>query len=157
MQGAVEPDYLAVNLRRYFGAPPEKVFRAWTQPEALKKWWCPNGWKTTAIEVDLRVGGEYRIGMRRASEGAEVSVSGQFLEVSPPQRLRYTWRWEGAFERTADTLVTVEFVRSGSGTELTLRHEKFDDAEIRQQHWIGWITACNRLDLSISHATRRPM
>jgi uncharacterized protein YndB with AHSA1/START domain len=95
--------------------------------------------------------------MRRAAGGAEFSVCGHFLEVSPPERLKYTWRWEGAFERTADTLVTVEFVRSGGGTELTLRHEKFDGAEIRQQHWIGWIAACNRLDLSIAHATRRPM
>jgi uncharacterized protein YndB with AHSA1/START domain len=155
MQGAVEQTYPAINLRRYFGAPPEKVFRAWTQPDVLKK--CPNGWRTTKIEVDLRVGGEYRISMKRAAVDTEVSVSGHFLEVSPPEWLKYTWRWEGAFERVADTLVTVEFVRSGSGTELTLRHEKFADAEIRQQHWIGWIAACNRLDLAISHATRRPM
>lgn len=157
MQGDVEPDHLAIRLRRWFRAPPEKVFRAWTQPEALKNWWCPNGWKATLIEVDLREGGAYRIGMRRPEGGAQVCVCGHFLEVSRPERLRYTWRWEGAFERMPDTLVTVEFVKCGSGTELTLRHEKFDDVEIRQQHWIGWIAACNRLERSIAHATRRPI
>jgi uncharacterized protein YndB with AHSA1/START domain len=152
MQGAVEQTHLVIHLRRRFRAPPEKVFRAWTQPEALKAWWCPSGWSATAIEVDLRVGGEYRIGMRRAGRGAEIAVFGHFLEVRPPKRLRYTWRWEGAFERMPDTSVTVEFVRSGRGTELTLYHENFDDAGIRQQHWIGWIAACNRLDLALSRA-----
>lgn len=157
MQGEVEQIPIAIHLRRYFRAPPEKVFRAWTRPEALKKWWCPSGWSATEIEVDLRVGGAYRMGMRKAGRGAEVAVSGRFLEVSPPERLRYSWRWEGAFEGMPSTLVTVDFLRSGKGTELILRHENFADAEIRQQHWIGWIAACNRLEPSISHATPRPM
>ena len=149
MQGAFEQTSPVIQLRRYFRAPPEKVFRAWTQPQALKAWWCPRGWKAALIEVDLRVGGEYRIGMRKGGRGAEVSVFGHFLEVRPPQRLRYTWRWEGAFERMRDTLVTVEFVESGGGTELTLCHEDFDDAAVRQQHWIGWVAACNRLELTL--------
>jgi uncharacterized protein YndB with AHSA1/START domain/DNA-binding transcriptional ArsR family regulator len=149
MQGDGDGVPIAIRLRRYFRAPPEKVFRAWTQPDALKKWWCPAGWRATAIEVDTRVGGEYRIGMRRDAGDAEVWVRGHFLDVSPPQRLRYTWRWEGAFERISETLVTVEFARSGSGTELTLCHERFADAEVRQQHWIGWVAACNRLEASL--------
>lgn len=152
MQGAVDENHLAIRVTRYFRAPPEKVFRAWTQPEALKEWWCPSGWKAAAIEVDLRAGGEYRIAMRRAGDSTEVSVSGHFLEVRPPERLRYTWRWEGAFERMPDTLVTVEFLVSGSGTELTLCHESFVDAEVRLQHRSGWIVACNRLERSLPAA-----
>jgi uncharacterized protein YndB with AHSA1/START domain len=157
MQGAVEPTHLDIHLRRWFRAPPEKVFRAWTQPEALTAWWCPSGWAATEIEIDLRVRGEYRIAMRNAGRGAEVAVSGHFLEVSPPERLRYTWHWEGAFEGIRDTVVTVEFLKSGSGTELILCHTYFDDAEARQQHRIGWIAACNRLESSIPRATPRPM
>ena len=140
---------IAIRLRRHFRAPPETVFRAWTRPETLEKWWCPAGWRAVAIAVDLREGGEYRIAMRRAAGGAEISVRGRFLEVRPPERLKYTWRWEGAFEDVPETLVTVEFARSGSGTELTLCHERFADAEVRQQHWIGWVAACNRLELSL--------
>ena len=149
MQGDGDQIAMAIRVRRYFRAPPEAVFRAWTQPDALKKWWCPNGWRATAIAVDMRVGGAYRITMRRAAADAEVSVCGRFLEIRPPGRLKYTWRWEGAFERVPETLVTVEFVPSGSGTELTLCHEKFGDAKVRQQHWIGWIAACNRMELSL--------
>jgi uncharacterized protein YndB with AHSA1/START domain len=82
-----------------------------------------------------------------------MSVSGRFLEVRPPERLRYTWRWEGAFEQMPDTLVTVEFIRFRSGTELTLHHENFANAAIRQQHWSGWIAACNRLEPALPTAS----
>jgi uncharacterized protein YndB with AHSA1/START domain len=84
--------------------------------------------------------------MRHSERNAEVYVCGHFLDVRPPHRLCYTWRWEGAFEGMADTLVTVEFLKVGGGTELILRHENFDFIQARQQHWIGWIAACNRLE-----------
>ena len=56
---------VAIHAQRRFAAPPERVFHAWTEPEALKRWWCPPGWTAADIEVDLRVGGAYRIGMCR--------------------------------------------------------------------------------------------
>jgi uncharacterized protein YndB with AHSA1/START domain len=85
------------------------VFRAWTQPVALREWWCPPGWVAGEIDIDLRVGGAYRIGMSRTgTAGAGVSVSGHFLEVRPPERLVYTWRWEGAFAEMPETLVTLD-------------------------------------------------
>jgi uncharacterized protein YndB with AHSA1/START domain len=87
--------------------------------------------------------------MRRAGLGTEVFVSGHFLEVRPPERLSYSWQWEGAFEDMPETLVTVEFAEAVGGTELTLRHENFAEAVARQQHRAGWIAACNRLDRSL--------
>ena len=54
---------LGFELQRRFRASPERVFRAWTQPAALREWWCPAGWTAGEIEVDLRVGGAYRIAM----------------------------------------------------------------------------------------------
>ncbi|MBV8935505.1 MAG: SRPBCC domain-containing protein [Alphaproteobacteria bacterium] len=149
MQGAIEPACPLIHLRRWFRAPPEKIFRAWTQPETLRAWWCPSGWRATLVEVDLRAGGAYRIGMRQEGPCAEIFVSGHFLEVLPPRLLRYTWRWEGAFEQMPDTLVTVEFIASRSGTELILRHANFEDAGVRQDHWIGWVAACNRMERSL--------
>jgi uncharacterized protein YndB with AHSA1/START domain len=135
-----------IELQRRFRAPPERVFRAWTQPQALKQWWCPSGWVPAEIEVDLQVGGVYRIGMSRPDTGADVCVCGEFLEVRPPERLVYTWRWEGAFEQAPETLVTVAFVEYPGGTELSLRHENFADFGIRHQHRSGWIAACERMD-----------
>ena len=140
---------IGFKIRRRFRSPRETVFRAWTQPEALMKWWFPSGWVPEEIELDLRVGGAYRVGMRRDATGARVCVAGHFLDVRPPERLRFTWRWDGAFELTPETVVTVEFHEFAGGTELTLRHENFADPDIGRQHRSGWIAACDRLDQAV--------
>ena len=138
---------IAIRLRRRFASPRERVFRAWTEPEALKRWWCPPGWTPAEIEVDLRVGGAYRIGMRRIDGGTPVYVRGRFLEVRAPEKLVYTWRWDGAFEDLPETLITVEFLNVAGATEVVLQHEGFPDLTLRQQHRSGWIAACDRMEL----------
>lgn len=137
---------LAIELRRSFRAPAERVFRAWTQPAALREWWCPPGWVARDVEIDLRVGGVYRIAMSRGAGEAEVAVRGRFIEVRPPERLVFTWRWEGAFAGHPESRVMVELQQQGDVTELVLRHENFADEAARQQHWSGWLAACGRLD-----------
>jgi uncharacterized protein YndB with AHSA1/START domain len=87
--------------------------------------------------------------MRPDVMGSRVSVRGRFLEVRPPERLRFTWRWEGAFEQMPETVVTVEFHEFAAGTELTLRHENFVDPDIGRQHRSGWIAACDRRDQAV--------
>ena len=139
----------AFEIRRRFRSPRETVFRAWTQPEALRRWWFPSGWVPEAVELDLRVGGAYCVGMRRDAMGSRVSVRGHFLEVRPPERLKFTWRWDGAFEQMPETVVTIEFLEFAGGTELVLRHENFVDPELGRQHRSGWIAACDRLDQAV--------
>jgi uncharacterized protein YndB with AHSA1/START domain len=143
---ADDPAKLGFELQRRFRASPERVFRAWTQPAALREWWCPVGWVAAEIEIDLRVGGAYRIGMNRTAGGAPVAVAGQFLEVDPPERLVYSWCWEGAFTEMPETLVSLELQGSAEETLLTLRHEKFADLALRSQHRSGWLSACDRLN-----------
>jgi uncharacterized protein YndB with AHSA1/START domain len=142
----------AFEIRRRFRAPREALFRAWTRPEALRRWWFPSGWLADVIELDLRVGGAYRFGMRRVGSEDPVAVCGRFLEVRPPERLKFTWRWEGAFEAIPEMVVTLEFAELAGGSELTLRHEGFIDPAIGRQHRTGWIAACERLDQSVSAA-----
>ena len=138
---------VAIELQRRFRASPERLFRAWTQPDALREWWCPAGWAAGDVEIDLRTGGAYRIEMRRAGAGGGiVSVSGRFLEVRPPERLVFTWRWHGAFAEMPETLVTLELRGSESETLLTLRHDHFTDLALRRQHRGGWLAACERLE-----------
>jgi uncharacterized protein YndB with AHSA1/START domain len=137
---------ITLRLRRKFSKPPAKVFHAWTQPEALKRWWCPPDWESADIVVDVRVGGSYRIGMRRTSDGRAVFIEGRFLEVAPPHKLVYTWRWLGAMEGMPDTQVTVEFLPVGDGTEIELTHDNFPDIPSWQQHRSGWIAACDRME-----------
>jgi uncharacterized protein YndB with AHSA1/START domain len=141
-----EPARTGIELQRRFRVSPEKLFHAWTQPAALRQWWCPEGWTAGDIAIDLRVGGRYRIEMRRAGLGDPVTIAGEFLDVTPPQRLVYSWRWEGAFDGMPPTLVTVELTRAADETVLTLRHDNFVDLGLRQQHRTGWLAACNRLD-----------
>jgi uncharacterized protein YndB with AHSA1/START domain len=82
----------------------------------------------------------------KCAGGERIAVTGEFLDVTPPRRLVYTWTWEGTFPEMAPTVVTVEIDGSPDGTLLTLRHDNFADAGIREQHRTGWIAACNRLD-----------
>lgn len=139
-----------IQLQRRFRAAPERVYRALTQPAALRDWWCPAGWIAGEIVLDLRVGGVYRIAMTRVSDRKQVAVSGRFVEVRPPDRLAYTWRWEGAFAEMTETLVTLELKGSEKETLVTLRHENFADPALGEQHRTGWIAACNRLDFALS-------
>ena len=137
---------ISLRLRRRFAFPREAVFHAWTDPEALEQWWCPSGWTTTRIEVDLRVGGCFRIGMRKMEEKPPVFVFGRFLEVHRPEKLVFTWRWENAFPNTPETRVTVQLAEREGVTELVLIHEDLPEAGICLHHRSGWIAAWDRID-----------
>jgi len=106
------------------------------------------GWALVEIEVDLRVAGMYRIAMRNRESGLPVSVCGRFLEIHTPERLVYTWQWENAFLDMPETRVTVQFVESGTGTEVVLIHENFPEVGVCLQHRAGWIAAWSRMEMS---------
>jgi uncharacterized protein YndB with AHSA1/START domain len=133
-----------LHLRRTFAAPREKVFRAWTDPEELKTWWGPEGYATPSAEVDLRVGGKYRLGMMKLPNGEIFYLSGIYREVRPPERLVYTWCWEAEPE-LGETLVTVEFLKVGNSTEVLLTHEFFPTEKARDDHSRGWNGCLDRL------------
>ena len=126
-----------LHLGRTFAAPREKVFRAWTNQEELKRWFHPPGYETPSAEIDLRVGGKYRVGMRKLPDGEVFYLSGTYREVRPPERLVYTWRWEAEPE-LGDTLVTVEFHDRSGSTEILLTHELFPTEKARREHEQGW-------------------
>lgn len=144
MAGPKSSTEATLNLRRTFKAPRPEVFRAWTDPEELKKWWGPEGYATPSAEVDLRVGGKYRLGMMKLPKGETFYLSGVYREVRPPERLVYTWRWESEPE-PGETLVTVEFQEVGDATEVVLTHEFFPTAKAREDHNRGWNGCLDRL------------
>jgi len=126
----------SLALVRKFDAAPGKVWRALTEPELLKQWMRPNdSTKMSTAEIDLRVGGRYRIVMRPA-DGEEHDVRGVYREIVPNRKLVYTWAWKSTSER--ESLVTIELRAAGGGTELTLKHEQFVDEEARDKHQHGW-------------------
>lgn len=94
----------------------------------------------------MRVGGSYRIGMRRRTGGATVYVHGSFLEVNSPEKVAYTWQWENAFEQMPQTRVTVQFIPEGAATVVLLTHEQLPEIPICLQHRSGWIEALDRFE-----------
>jgi len=127
-----------LRLTRVFQAPRERVWRAWTDPEALKKWWGPRDFDCIGAESDLRPGGKYRLTIRQREKGEVFTAYGEYKEVTPPSRLVFTWRWEQWDEAMWETLVTVEFRERGGAAELTLTHERFREKTLRDQHEMGW-------------------
>jgi uncharacterized protein YndB with AHSA1/START domain len=131
-----------LRLTRVFNAPRALVFRAWTEAEQMKRWFCPHDHWGVDVEVDARVGGAYRIAMHDTDTGRDHVARGTFREVRAPERLVFTWRWA---EDSPQTLVTVEFRDLGGKTEVTLTHEALPTAESRQKHEHGWNGCLDRL------------
>jgi uncharacterized protein YndB with AHSA1/START domain len=134
---------LTLKLRRTFAASRERVFRAWTTPEEMKKWKAPGPMTTPLAEVDLRVGGRYRVHMREP-DGALHRLVGVYREVDPPRKLVYTWSWEESPEQ-GETLVTVEFLDRDGATEVVLTQELFPSDDVRSRHEHGWAGCFDKL------------
>jgi uncharacterized protein YndB with AHSA1/START domain len=137
------PSDTVLIVRRKLPAPRAEVFRAWTEPDQIRAWSCPEGFKVVESIVELRTGGAYKLGMLAPDGGIHTST-GTYQEVRPPERLVYTWRWHDP--DSPETLVTVEFHDLGQETELVLRHERFLTASNRDGHLNGWTGIVVKLD-----------
>jgi len=132
-------------LRHTFAAPREKVFRAWTTAAELKRWFAAGAdYVGELAEVDLRVGGKYRIGMKYLPDGTLHVATGIYKVIKAPERLVFTWSWEGQPDR-GETLVSIEFHEHGTSTEVVFTHELFLSPELRDRHMHGWQGCFDRL------------
>ena len=142
-----------LQLQRRFDAPPERVFDAWTNPDVLREWWAAAPvWSPGDAEVDLHEGGRYRLSMQ-TDTGDVHTVVGEYTEVRRPERLVYTWSWEGDPEEmagSAETIVEVDFVADGDGTRVDLTHRGFANAQIRDMHAQGWTGCLDNLERVLS-------
>jgi len=135
-------------IRRTYDVPVATVYAAWTDPQQMSRWMGPaDALAPSEVTQDFRVGGRYRIVMHAAG-GETHRVGGVYREIVRDRKLVYTWAWESTPER--ESLVTVEFLPAGQGTELVLVHERFADAQARDRHQQGWIGCFNRLDRHLS-------
>jgi uncharacterized protein YndB with AHSA1/START domain len=144
---------LALELEHRYAAPREQVFEAWTSAEVLKRWWAAAPtWETPLAEVDAREGGSYRLSMR-TDTGEVHTVRGEYKEVSPPERLAYTWSWEEgpepAMAGSESSLVVVEFLEDGGGTLVKLTHSGFAGEQIREVHAQGWKAVLANLERAV--------
>jgi uncharacterized protein YndB with AHSA1/START domain len=138
-------DSTTLRLERTFDAPAQDVFDAWTNPEVLRRWWGPGTtWRTPVAEVDLRVGGRYRLSMEDPDVGTLMTVTGEYREVRRPERLVYSWSWVQDGQPGHESTVTVEFVERDERTIVQLEHSGLESPESRERHEQGWV-ACLEL------------
>jgi uncharacterized protein YndB with AHSA1/START domain len=131
-------------ITRVFDAPRTLVFNAWTDPAQAACWWGPQGFTTLFCEMDARVGGSYRLGMR-SPEGTDHIKQGIYREIVEPERLVFTYAWEDADGRPGhQTLVTVTFAEHGAQTRLTLHQAIFETVDARDSHRGGWTSCMER-------------
>jgi len=143
----------AVVVERVFDAPPELVWRAWTEPEHFARWYGPTGFTLPVCEIDLRVGGRHVWGMR-SPDGQEMFSTGVFSEIVPLERLVTTDAMADADGKPLDmggghpmeTTVTVTLEDLGGGrTKLTVRQARWPDPGMAAGAGGGWSQAFEKL------------
>jgi uncharacterized protein YndB with AHSA1/START domain len=129
-------EMVTLIVRKTICASAERLFAAWTDPEELKVWWGPEGVKCVDAEVDLRVGGRYRIA-NQFPDGKIVWITGIFEAIERPRKLVYSWAIEP--EMDGAERVTVQFEASGNDTEVIVTHERIVNEQLRDIHQQGWL------------------
>lgn len=148
----VDVDTGTVRVERTFEAPAEAVFDAWTNPEVLRRWWKANpAWSEPSAEIDLRVGGGYRLSMHDPDAGEVHTVFGEYREIARPERLVYSWTWEGTGPYAGhESLVAVTFNADDGGarTTVVIEHTGLLDQTSCDAHERGWNGVLDSFDRS---------
>lgn len=160
-------DQKEIIIERVFDVPVEKVWKAWTDPEMIKKWWGPKGFTAPVVEVDFRVGGKYLYCMRGAPrEGAAVAdfwSTGTYKEIVPYNKIVSTdsfadekgnivpSTYYGMEGFTLEMLVIFEFEDLGGKTKLILTHSGIEniDQTVKENMEEGWNQSLDKLEESL--------
>jgi len=135
-----------ITVVRVIDAPREEVWKAWTEPHQLARWWGPRGWSTPGenVTIDVRPGGIMRVTSLSDEDGAEMTTTGVFREVIEPERLAFEEASEDAWHEGAESVVT--FADLGDGrTEMVLRSTIHTTDEMRVHAEAGMTSAVDRL------------
>jgi uncharacterized protein YndB with AHSA1/START domain len=126
-----------IRLHRVLKATPERVYRAFTDADALAKWLPPYGFTCKVHELEPRVGGTHRMSFTNFTTGNSHSFGGRYLEMKPNELIRYTDKFDDA-NLPGEMQVTVTFRRVSCGTELTVAQEGVPDVIPAEQCYLGW-------------------
>ena len=134
-----------LTINRTFNAPPALIFKMWTQPEHIARWWGCTTCRSVDVRADARPGGAFEAVMTLA-DGTVHTIFGTFKEVREFTHLAFTWSWrrdDGS--RGSDTVVTVDLAKDGDKTALTLHQAVFDEPDECSGHIEGWTASLDRL------------
>lgn len=145
-------------ITRVFDAPVQLVWRAWTDPEHLMKWWGPKEFTSPVCRIDLRVGGKYLFCMKQKSDGKEYWTTGVFKEIIPHKKLVYTDSFSDEngnvvpgsyygmgedFPAEMDVVITLEEL--DGKTRMTLRHIGMPGGDMDKMAGAGWNQSFDKL------------
>ena len=126
-----------VRLHRVLTTSPEKVYRAFVEADALAKWLPPNGFTCTVHHLEAKVGGSFKMSFRNFTTGNGHSFGGEYLELVPAERLRYTDRFDDP-NLAGEIQVTVNFKKVSVGTEIDITQAGIPDVIPVEACYLGW-------------------
>jgi len=137
-----------IRLHRVFKTQPERLYKAFLDPDALVKWLPPHGFTAKVHQIDARVGGSYRMSFTNLSTGSSHSFGGEYLELVPHQRIRHTDRFDDPGLPGTMT-VTIEIKKVQVGAELSITQEGVPDAIPAEACYLGWGESLELLKLLV--------
>lgn len=126
-----------VHLHRVFTAKPEKVYRAFTEPDAMARWLPPNGFTCKVHQMEAKVGGTFKMSFTNFTTGSVISFGGKYLELVPHERLRYTDVFDDP-NLPGEMMVTVTLKKVLMGTEVNITQEGIPDVIPLEACYLGW-------------------
>ena len=126
-----------VRLHRVLATKPEKIYRAFLEPDAVAKWLPPNGFTCTVHHMDAKVGGSHRMSFRNFTTGHSHGFGGKYIELIPNERLRYTDKFEDP-NLPGEIQVTVILKAVSVGTEINIVQEGVPDVIPLEGCYLGW-------------------
>jgi len=135
---------IRLHLHRVLKAPPERVYRAFTDADAMAKWLPPNGFTCHVHHMDAKVGGSFRMHFTNFTTGKSHAFGGEFLELVPNERLRYTDRFEDP-NLPGTITVTVNLKKVPSGTEINIVQEGVPAIIPEDGCYLGWRDSLDQL------------
>jgi uncharacterized protein YndB with AHSA1/START domain len=133
-----------VKLHRVFGAPVEKVFKAFTDADAIASWIPPYGFIYKVHSMDLKIGGKFRMTFTNFTTGSGQSFGGEYLEIIPNELLKYTDHFDDP-NLSGQIITTVELKKVLCGTEIFVTQEGIPDVIPIEMCYIGWQESLDKL------------
>ena len=137
-----------IRLHRVLRATPEKVYRAFLDGDAMTKWLPPNGFTGKVHHIDAKVGGTYKMSFTNFSTGKSHSFGGEYLELVPNERIRYTDRFDDP-NLPGETQTTVTLKKVSCGTELNVVQEGVPEVIPAEACYVGWQESLNLLAILV--------
>ena len=137
-----------IQLHRVINAPPEKVYRAFTDPDAMVKWLPPHGYTGKVHEINVRAGGGYKMSFTNFTTHKSHTFGGKYVEVTPNKQLKYIDRFDDT-NLPGEMLITVTFTQVSCGTDLKIVQEGLPDVIPAEMCYLGWQQSLNLLTLVV--------